>query len=258
METENDGFEYTCSINTIFEYMQKEIEFALSNKLGLVTEFVIKYNRTKYNVNIWNNTDYSKNESENDIDIMLNEEHYKTLEDFMNNAQLNGVLIKDIKENIKVILTHHDSSYLEEHQIKFDKPINTKQFKYSKSYCNTWLFLSIFWIIVTILSRWMFKGQPGVIVGYIFFDFIAVLATCACIHYKRKKIVYKEKSFSEYGIFSKKTYLVSDIAYAEEKAIKGITIIFNNRKKVLIHSFMINYTYARRILEQNGIKISKI
>lgn len=104
----------------------------------------------------------------------------------------------------------------------------------------------------------IFKGQPGVIVGYIFYDFIAVLATCACIHYKRKKIVYKEKSFIEYGVFSKKIYLVSDIAYAEEKAIKGITIIFNNRKKVLIHSFMTNYTYARRILEQNGIKISKI
>lgn len=144
------------------------------------------------------------------------------------------------------------------YSLKDDKPINTKQFKYSKSYCNTWLFLSIFWIIVTILSRWMFKGQPGVIVGYIFFDFIAVLSTCAFIHYKRKKIIYKEKSFIEYGIFSKKTSLVSDIAYAEEKAIKGITIIFNNRKKVLIHSFMTNYTYARRILEQNGIKILKI
>lgn len=255
MATENDGFEYICNVDTIFEYMQKEIEFAISNKLGLITEFIIKYKRTKYYINMWNNTNYSKNESKNEIDIMLNEEHYKTLEDFKNNAQLNGILIKDIKENIKVILTHHDSRYLEEHQVKDDKPINTKQFKYSKSYCNTLLFCSILFIIFTILSRWMFKGQPGVIVGYICFDSIALLCTYGYLHYKRKKIVYKEKSFIEYGIFSKKTYLVSDIACAEEKAIKGITIIFNNRKKVLISPFMTNYTYARRILQQNNIKI---
>ncbi|MBO5349837.1 MAG: hypothetical protein J6A89_08490 [Clostridia bacterium] len=79
MASEPEGFEYICNVNTIFEYMQKEIEFAINNKLELVTEFIIKYKRKKYNVNIWNNTDYSKNESKNDKFFLEQKENYEQI-----------------------------------------------------------------------------------------------------------------------------------------------------------------------------------
>lgn len=248
-----DGFKYVCDVNTIFGYMQEEIDFAISDKVEFVTDFFIKYRGAEYHINIWNNTSYSKNKIE--IDIMLNEKHYNSLDDFKNNAILEGDLIKNIKENLEVIVTYHDSVYLEKHQVCDNKLINTQQFIFNKSYVNTLLFCSIFLVVFAIASRFMFKGQPYVIIGYIFFDSVALLSVYICLYYKRKEIVYKEKSFIEYGIFSKKVYLVKDIVLALEKPVKGITIIFNNQKKFTINPFMTNYCQAKKILQQNDIKI---
>ena len=249
------GFDYECSVDTILKYMQLEIDNAIKEKKEFVTDFSIYYETKKYRISVSNN--YSKN-GETQLIILLNKQYYKSMEEFITNANFDGVLIKNIKQNLLIELTYFDSDYLneiEENNSK-QKIITRKEFKCYKSATNMLLFCAIFLTIFTIAARWLFNGQPGAIIGYIGFDAFAILAIFSYIYLKKRKIVYDTKVITIYGLISKRVYNISDIASATELPTKGTTIKFNDGKKVLIScTLMNNYKFIKRILNQNNIQV---
>ncbi len=71
-----------------------------------------------------------------------------------------------------------------------NKIITKKEFKYSKSYANTLLGCSIFFIVFAIASRFLLKGQPGVAIGYFCFDIFALTTFIVYVYFKIIGIVY--------------------------------------------------------------------
>lgn len=250
----NDEFKYLCKVNVLFTYMEKEIEFAINNKLDLATDFYILYKGVEYLVNI--GIDYINDETK--IDILLDNKHYYSMEKFKNNATLGEFLIKDIKDTLEIVLIYHDSVYLEENEVIDKQTINYKEFKYEKGFVNTFLYCAIFFMFFAVVSRWMFKGQSGNIIGFIFFDMFAFFWLYVYFYYKRKKIMYCRRTFTVYGIISKKIYSVEDIESVSEQPPKGITVKMKNGEKFKFDTFMTNQRYARRILKQNDIEIEHI
>lgn len=252
MSKKVEGFEYICTIKTILNYMQNEIDSAVNNnEPGFVTEFyIILKNNEKYNVYIMKN---DLKESKNEIDIVYNKEHYKSLEQFMNNAKIEDTIIKDVKGNLKVLLPDFSSSYLEEHRVK--EIIHKKTFKADKGVCNLYLFCSC---IMATLSIFLFIVNKDM--GFlILLIFPIILGFLPYMYYKTRKIVYldKEKSFTVNGFSGKKVYLIKDIKHAIKWRVgtKGITIYFNKNKKLNINFAYSNSEYVSRILEQNNISI---
>lgn len=250
----DDDFKYLCNVNILFNYMEDEIEFAINNKFDFADDFYILYKGVEYHIDIW----VKYNEDKIELRISLDNQRYNSMADFKENAKLGEILIKNIKDNLEIALIYHDSVYLEENEIKDDKPINDKKFEYSKGLVNIYLFFVIFFSIFAIFLHLIFKGQEGAIIGFVFFDSWALFIIFMYFYYKKKKIVYKNKSFIIYGIFRKKVYLVEDIESASEQPPKGIKVRMKNGKIFKFDPYMTNQRYIKRILKQNGIEIKHI
>lgn len=166
----NDELKYLCKVNVLFTYMEKEIESAINNKLDLATDFYILYRGVEYHLDIWVNYNGTKIEPR----ISLNNQLYSSMDEFKENAKLGEILIKDIKDILEIALIYYDSVYLEENEVSANDSINENEFKYSKMFINTFLFCGIFLTLFAVVSRWMFEGQSGNTVGFIFFDSIAI------------------------------------------------------------------------------------
>lgn len=254
----DDDFKYLCNVNILFEYMEKEIEFTINSKLDLKGEcfegFNILYNGFEYSVGMFLNY----NGDNVSPYILLDDQRYNSMEDFKENAKLGEFLIREINDNFEIYLINHDSVFLNENEIKDDKPINKKKFKYDDSYIKIFLYCAVFFGVFAIICHCCFIGQTGVIIGIIFFDLVAILTIYTYLYYKKKKIIYHNGIFDVYGIIGKKEYKVEDIESASEQPPKGITVKMKNGEKFKIDSFMTNTRYAKRILKQNGIEIKHI
>ena len=234
--------------------MEKEIEFAINNKLDLATDFYILYKGVDYHLDIWINY----NEDKVEPLISLNNQQYNSMVEFKENANLGEILIKNIKDNLEIALIYHDSVYLEENEIKDDKIIKKKEFKYNKELVKLYLFFAIFFTLFAFVGHWLFwKHTLGFII-YIFTDSMAFWPVFGYVYYKKRKIRQREGLFTVYGIFNKKIYKIEDIESVIEQPPKGITVKMKDGNKFKFDTFMTNQRYARRILKQNGIEIEQI
>lgn len=250
----DNDLKYLCNINTLLNYMEKEIEFAINNKLDLATDFYILYKGVDYHLDIWINY----NEDKVEPLISLNNQQYNSMVEFKENANLGEILIKNIKDNLEIALIYHDSVYLEENEIKDDKIIKKKEFKYNKELVKLYLLFAIFFTLFAFVSHWLFWKHPLGFIIYIFTDSMASWPVFGYLYYKKRKIIYREGLFTVYGIFNKKIYKIEDIESVIEQPPKGITVKMKDGNKFKFDTFMTNQRYARRILKQNGIEIKHI
>ena len=85
---------------------------AIENNFSYVTNFYVVYKNKNYHINIEN-----KNQDGKVISyIYLNNDEYNSLNGFINNAKIANILIKDIKDDLTIILTDSDSAYLESNE----------------------------------------------------------------------------------------------------------------------------------------------
>lgn len=254
----NEDYKYLCNANILFEYMEKEIEFAINNKLDLKSEcfegFCILYNGCEYSVGMFLNY----NGDNISPYILLDNQRYNSMDDFIENAKLGEFIIREINDNFEIYLINHDSVFLDLNEIKDDKIIKKKEFKYNKELVKLYLFFAIFFTLFAFVSHWLFWKHPLGFIIYIFTDSMASWPVFGYLYYKKRKIIYREGLFTVYGIFNKKIYKIEDIESVIEQPLKGITVKMKNGKKFKFDSFMNNRRYARRILRQNGIEIKDI
>lgn len=218
---EISGFKYLCDAKTLFDFMNNEIMTAIENNFSYVTNFYVVYKNKNYHINIEN-----KNQDGKVISyIYLNNDEYNSLNDFINNAKIANILIKDIKDDLTIILTDSDSVYLESHE-KMSKKINKKTFKYTESIYNTFLFGSIFFLCFALLSPVLFnhQGKTSVIISLVIFSTISILFFITYLHYKNKIFTFDRDKFILNYLIGKKEVDISNIVSVKEMPLKGLII----------------------------------
>ena len=111
------GYGYVCDVQTIFNFMKKELEFSIENNLEAVTDFYIYYKESKHHVIIWNyKASTSKLEAEKGLSITLDNIEFNSIENFINTAKLENNLISELSGYLKIELTYSDSTFLNEYK----------------------------------------------------------------------------------------------------------------------------------------------
>ena len=115
----NSGFFYIVDIDTLYEYLNRDLEFSLDNNLEASANLYIYYKNEKHKIQIWNHAaSYYKDEKEKGLIVYYDNLEYKSIDEFMQNASIANIKIKDIKEFFKIELIDADSVFLNEYKAK--------------------------------------------------------------------------------------------------------------------------------------------
>ncbi len=105
------GFYYVVDEQTLKEYLEKELNFSIENKLEASANLNIYLNNEKHHIQIWNYTGSSfEDEKEKGLIIYYDKEQYKTLEELYNSK------LNNLPDYFKIELIDLDNEYLSDYK----------------------------------------------------------------------------------------------------------------------------------------------
>ena len=136
--------------------------------------------------------------------------------------------------------------------------MSNKELKYPEGYTGSMIITSGFFTFFAIAAHWMFKGQPGVKIGYACFDAFAIANIYGYMYFKCKKIVYEDNKFIVSGFLkTTKKYNIEDITKVVETP-GNYFISFKNNKKLTIDKGLNNSSIVVEIMKERNISIKSL
>ncbi len=104
----NEGFFYVLDMNTLYEYLRREAELSLEEKLAAVANLNIYFGSEKHNIMAWN-YEATDEEQEKGLKFYYDDEEYATLDELYTGR------LRSIEGFVKIELIETDSVFLNEY-----------------------------------------------------------------------------------------------------------------------------------------------